>query len=146
VPLAIGLNFNFFGLYGSLSPELYWGGEQAAWWSPMAVAVIVGIIFATVLTLIVVPTMYSLVDDVSDWFQRHFTSPDAGAPALASETGSRAPEPGTGSDARRPKVGADPRQPQGGSATPGPRPRPKEGAPESEPATVGRFGHGPATQ
>jgi len=73
VPLAIGLNFDFFGLYRSLSPDLYWGGEQAAWWSPMAIAVIVGIIFATFLTLVVVPVMYSLVDDVAAFFQRHFT-------------------------------------------------------------------------
>jgi multidrug efflux pump len=72
VPLAIGLNFDFMGLYTALAPELYWGGDQAAWWGPMAIAVIVGIIFATVLTLIVVPVMYSLVDDVSDWFQRHY--------------------------------------------------------------------------
>ena len=28
VPLAIGLNFDFFGLYGSLAPELYWGGMR----------------------------------------------------------------------------------------------------------------------
>ncbi len=27
VPLAVGLNFDFFGLYGSLNPEFYWGGE-----------------------------------------------------------------------------------------------------------------------
>ncbi len=74
VPLAIGLNFDYFGLYGSLNPELYWGGEQAAWWSPMAIAVIVGIIFATVLTLVVVPVMYSLVDDLALWFQRHFVA------------------------------------------------------------------------
>ncbi len=65
VPLAIGLNFDFFGLYGSLTPDLYWGGEQAAWWGSMAVAVIVGIMFATFLTLILVPVMYSLVDDFS---------------------------------------------------------------------------------
>ncbi|MDH3224060.1 MAG: efflux RND transporter permease subunit, partial [Gemmatimonadota bacterium] len=72
VPLAIGLNVDFLGLYTSLSPELFWGGEQAAWWGPMAVAVIVGIIFATFLTLILVPVMYSLVDDFSDFFRRHF--------------------------------------------------------------------------
>jgi multidrug efflux pump len=74
VPLAIGLNFDFIGLYTALAPELYWGGEQAAWWGPMAIAVIVGIIFATFLTLVVVPVMYSLVDDVSDWFQRHYVA------------------------------------------------------------------------
>ena len=74
VPLAIGLNFDFLGLYSSLQPELYWGGEQAAWWGPMAIAVIAGILFATVLTLILVPVMYSLVDDLADFFRRQFVS------------------------------------------------------------------------
>jgi multidrug efflux pump len=84
VPLAIGLNFDFFGLFGSLNPEFYWGGEQAAWWSPMAVAVIVGILFATFLTLVLVPVMYSLVDDFSDFFKRHFVA-SQGETALESE-------------------------------------------------------------
>ena len=70
VPLAIGLNFDFFGLFSSLSPEFFWGGEQAAWWGPMAVAVIVGILFATFLTLVLVPVMYSLVDDLVGFFRR----------------------------------------------------------------------------
>src|SRR5690606_5055422 len=81
VPLAIGLNFDFFGLYGSLSPELYWGGEQAAWWGPMAIAIIAGILFATFLTLVLVPVMYSLVDDFATFFEKHYVSeehPDAG--------------------------------------------------------------------
>ena len=73
VPLAIGLNFDFFGLYTTLQPELYWGGEQAAWWGPMAIAVIVGILFATFLTLILVPVLYSLVDDLTDFLTRHYT-------------------------------------------------------------------------
>jgi len=72
VPLAVGLNFDFFGLYRSLDPALFWGGEQAAWWGPMAIAVIAGIIFATFLTLILVPVMYSMVDDMTDWVRRHF--------------------------------------------------------------------------
>ncbi|MCH2466118.1 MAG: efflux RND transporter permease subunit [Gemmatimonadetes bacterium] len=72
VPLAIGLNFNFFGLYGSLNPEFYWGGEQVAWWGSMAVAIIAGILFATFLTLILVPVMYSLVDEVTSFLRLHF--------------------------------------------------------------------------
>jgi multidrug efflux pump subunit AcrB len=72
VPLAIGLNFDFFGLYGSLDPELFWGGQQAAWWGPMAVAIIAGILFATFLTLVLVPVMYSLVDDFAAFFRRHY--------------------------------------------------------------------------
>ncbi len=74
VPLAIGLNFDFFGLYGSLDPDLYWGGEQAAWWGPMAIAVIVGILFATFLTLFLVPVMYSLTDDMGRFLARHFSA------------------------------------------------------------------------
>ena len=81
VPLAIGLNFDFFGLYGSLDPDLYWGGEQAAWWGPMAIAVIVGILFATFLTLILVPVMYSLTDDMGRFLARHFSGAGAGTAA-----------------------------------------------------------------
>jgi multidrug efflux pump len=74
VPLAIGLNFDFLGLFTSLNPELYWGGEQAAWWGPMAVAVIVGILFATILTLIVVPVLYSMFDELSAGLRRRYTA------------------------------------------------------------------------
>ncbi len=101
VPLAIGLNFDFFGLFASLSPNFFWGGEQAAWWGPMAVAVIVGIIFATFLTLILVPVMYSLVDDLARLFRRREPAreeddsrTDAGSPILVSPPRTRLdPEP-----------------------------------------------------
>jgi multidrug efflux pump len=73
VPLAIGFNFDFFGAFRDLQPNVYWGGEQAAWWGPMAIAVIAGLTFATVLTLGMVPVMYSLLDDLGDFFGRHFT-------------------------------------------------------------------------
>ena len=75
IPLAIGLNFDFFGFFSSLAPEIYWGGEQAAWWSPMAVAVIVGIIFATLLTLILVPVLYTLADDLASFIGSKLSSP-----------------------------------------------------------------------
>ncbi len=87
IPLAIGLNFDFFGLYGSLDPELYWGGEQAAWWGPMAVAIIAGVLFATFLTLVLVPVMYSLVDDFAAFFKRHYTY-EGGHGRAGSEPGS----------------------------------------------------------
>jgi len=70
VPLAIGFNIDFFVLVNSpvefftnIGQYLYWGGEQAAWWSPMAIAVICGLLFATVLTLILVPVMYFVIED-----------------------------------------------------------------------------------
>ncbi len=98
VPLSIGLNFDFFGLFGSLNPELYWGGDQAAWWGPMAVAVIVGILFATFLTLVLVPVMYSLVDDFTAFFRRYFVhqeeqEEDADAPEEETESVSGVREP-----------------------------------------------------
>jgi multidrug efflux pump len=105
-PLAIGLNFDFFGLYGSLSPELYWGGEQAAWWGPMAVAIIAGILFATFLTLVLVPVMYSLVDDVEKFFKKHYARrepepvPATDAPRFEEPTTRPAKSP-----AREPRAG-----------------------------------------
>src|SRR5690606_10135564 len=80
---ATGFNLDFFGLYTSLSPNIYWGGEQAAWWAPMAIAAIAGLTFATVLTLVVVPVLYSIVDAISLFFARHFTHAGAASPAYA---------------------------------------------------------------
>jgi multidrug efflux pump len=76
VPLAIGFNIDFAGLFTSLAPNIYWGGVQAAWWGPMAIAVIAGLTFATALTLGMVPVMYSLLDDVGDFFARHYRQSD----------------------------------------------------------------------
>jgi hypothetical protein len=38
----------------------------------MAVAIIAGILFATFLTLVLVPVLYSLVDDATRLFRRHY--------------------------------------------------------------------------
>ncbi|MEQ8579022.1 MAG: efflux RND transporter permease subunit [Balneola sp.] len=69
VPLAIGFNIDFIVLvntpiefFGNLGSYVYMGGEQATWWGPMAIAVIVGLLFATALTLILVPVLYSLIE------------------------------------------------------------------------------------
>ncbi len=74
IPLAVGLNLDFQGLFTRLEPELYWGGEQAAMWGPMALAVIFGLALATILTLILVPVMVSLLDDLAIFLQRHFVA------------------------------------------------------------------------
>jgi multidrug efflux pump subunit AcrB len=34
VPLAGGLNLDFFGLFRELNADFYWGGDQASWWGP----------------------------------------------------------------------------------------------------------------
>ncbi len=60
IPLAIGLNINFFTLISESDPNFFIGGDNTAVWGPMAWTVIYGLIFATFLTLIVVPSMYWL--------------------------------------------------------------------------------------
>jgi multidrug efflux pump len=93
VPLAIGLNLDFVGFFASLNPDLYWGGEQAAWWGGMAIAVIAGLTFATVLTLVMVPVMYSLVDDLEQWFARHYRHQDRPPEPLESREPEAEPLP-----------------------------------------------------
>ena len=60
IPLAIGFNFNFFSFVRELDPQFFLGGDNTAMWGPMAWTIIYGIIFATFLTLLVVPAMYWL--------------------------------------------------------------------------------------
>src|SRR5690606_24271089 len=79
-----------------LDPNVFWGGEQAAWWGPMAIAVIAGLSFATALTLIVVPVLYSVLDDIGRFFTRFFATED---PAHVAEK--TAAEPATPSRRRR---------------------------------------------
>jgi len=62
VPLALGMNINFFTLLSDFNPDFYIGGDNADFWGPMAWTVIFGLTFATFLTLIIVPVMYWLAD------------------------------------------------------------------------------------
>ena len=61
VPLAIGLNINFFTIITDLDPNYVLGGDNTAFWGPMAWTVIYGLTYATFLTLVVVPVMYWLI-------------------------------------------------------------------------------------
>jgi CzcA family heavy metal efflux pump len=54
LPMAVGVSFDFFRM------ELVTKSESAQWWGPMAVAVIFGLLAATLLTLVVVPVLCSL--------------------------------------------------------------------------------------
>jgi len=64
IPLAVGLNIDFFGLFTDYNPNLYIGGDNVIFWGPLAWTVIFGLIFATFLTLVVVPAMFYLVNRV----------------------------------------------------------------------------------
>ena len=61
IPLAIGLNFDFFGLITDLNPHLYIGGDNVIFWGPLAWTIIFGLTYATILTLVMVPVMFFLV-------------------------------------------------------------------------------------
>ncbi len=69
MPLAIGLNIDFFGLLTNLDPNIYFGGDNVIFWGPLAWTVINGLTFATFLTLIIVPVMYYLVNQVKLWYK-----------------------------------------------------------------------------
>jgi len=64
LPLAIGVNINFFSLLRDFDPQYYIGGDSVMFWSPLAWAVIFGLTFATFLTLVIVPVTYLLIDRV----------------------------------------------------------------------------------
>lgn len=66
VPMAFGISINFAAF------EAHTGTQSGDWWGPMAVAVIFGLAFATLLTLIVVPVMYSLMESARVTARRMF--------------------------------------------------------------------------
>lgn len=74
IPLATGLNINFFTFLSSYDAQIYWGGDSAAFWGPMSWTVIYGLTFATFLTLLVVPAMYYLTDKLQLRISRLFKS------------------------------------------------------------------------
>ncbi|WP_298348837.1 efflux RND transporter permease subunit [uncultured Dokdonia sp.] len=61
IPLAIGINIDFFGLFQEFDAGIYVGGDNVIFWGPLAWTVIYGLIIATFLTLIIVPLLYYIV-------------------------------------------------------------------------------------
>lgn len=86
IPMAIGVSYNF--------RQKAWeiGGESAQWWGPMAIAVIFGLAVATMLTLFVLPNLYSLF---YDWGLYRRQRGEAGQKAHPPETAAppATPEP-----------------------------------------------------
>ncbi len=71
IPMAIGLNFDFFGLFTELNPHIYFGGDNADFWAPMAWTVIFGLSTSTVLTLIFAPVMYNFAVRIRNKVKKH---------------------------------------------------------------------------
>ncbi|MDQ2768882.1 MAG: efflux RND transporter permease subunit [Bacteroidota bacterium] len=64
IPLAIGLNIDFYELFASGNPHFFIGGESVTFWGPLAWTIIFGLTFATGITLLVVPVMYLLSESL----------------------------------------------------------------------------------
>ena len=86
LPIAFGLNVNF------VHQEILFGAPSTQWWIQLSTAIVFGLGFATILTLIVTPAQLAFVAKMSGWFsrlkQRWRRKPassvaGAGAPAMA---------------------------------------------------------------
>lgn len=64
IPLAIGLNIDFFSLFTNFNPNIYLGGDNVIFWGPLAWTVIFGLFVATFLTLIIVPLLFYITHKV----------------------------------------------------------------------------------
>lgn len=61
IPMAIGLNINFLTALTEFDAQIYFGGDNAAFWGPLSWTIIFGLTFATFLTLVIVPAMYQFL-------------------------------------------------------------------------------------
>ncbi|MCF7847836.1 MAG: efflux RND transporter permease subunit [Kiritimatiellales bacterium] len=66
IPMAIGFSFDVHTARFAI------GGATSAWWAPMAIAVIFGLAVSTILTLVLVPIMYSLSDSFVEFLNARY--------------------------------------------------------------------------
>jgi len=95
LPMAVGLSYDFHKM------EWMIRSESSQWWGPMAVAVIFGLSVATILTLVIVPTLYSVTESIIELWRKIFgtgeeeeEAPTAPAPEPATIVSQTTPAPG----------------------------------------------------
>jgi len=64
IPLAVGLNIDFVKLFTEFNPHIFFGGDSTAFWGPLSWTMIFGLMFATFLTLFLVPVMYLMSENL----------------------------------------------------------------------------------
>ncbi|HYH16200.1 MAG TPA: efflux RND transporter permease subunit [Flavisolibacter sp.] len=62
IPLAVGFNINFITMFSDLNPQIFFGGDNAAFWKPLSWTIIFGLAFAFFMTLLIVPSMYLIAE------------------------------------------------------------------------------------
>jgi multidrug efflux pump subunit AcrB len=58
LPLAVGFNIDFAGLFQQFDPKIFFGGDSVVFWGPLSWTIIFGLMFSFFLTLMMVPSMY----------------------------------------------------------------------------------------
>ena len=64
LPMVLGVNFDF------ITREITIGAPASQWWTQLATAIVFGLGFATVLTLVVTPSALMVRANVSTWWKR----------------------------------------------------------------------------
>ncbi len=72
VPLTFGIDIDYIGLITSMDPAFRIGTESTQFWGPMGITIISGLMFATFLTLVIVPVMYSVLDSLTKVVRRAY--------------------------------------------------------------------------
>jgi len=72
IPLAVGFNINFVTMFSELNPHIFFGGDSAVFWKPLAWTIIFGLTFAFFMTLIMVPGMYLIAERLRRPMQNKF--------------------------------------------------------------------------
>ena len=57
LPMVTGVSFDFHMM------AMSWNSESSQWWRSMAIVVIFGLLISTILTLVVVPTLYAMIEE-----------------------------------------------------------------------------------
>jgi multidrug efflux pump subunit AcrB len=72
LPLAVGFNIDFAGLFTHLRPNVFFGGDSVVFWGPLSWTIIFGLIFSFFLTLIMVPSMYLIAERLKRPMERFY--------------------------------------------------------------------------
>jgi len=72
LPLAVGFNIDFAGLFTSLKPNIFFGGDSVVFWGPLSWTIIFGLMFSFFLTLMMVPSMYLIAERIKRPMERFY--------------------------------------------------------------------------
>ena len=72
LPLAVGFNIDFQGLFSHLRPNIFFGGDSVVFWGPLSWTIIFGLLFSFFLTLVMVPSMYLIAERLKRPMERFY--------------------------------------------------------------------------